>query len=150
MFTRFFCEAMLYFDSKRMWLNDTTQFIYISGKCKFAHNKALDYRLATSSGYSSIVMVSTSSYFSRIFFIRGFYPISLTRTCFSTLWYHLVAVPSLAMCIIKISLCACLNNHMEMAWKAIQCVVTLVKFTFDAMKSWFCVVARNRLQAHIT
>jgi len=22
-----------------MWLNDTTQFIYISGKCKFAHNK---------------------------------------------------------------------------------------------------------------
>jgi len=40
MFTRFSCEAMLYFDSKRrMWLNDTTQFIYISGKCKFAHNK---------------------------------------------------------------------------------------------------------------
>ena len=79
MSTRFPSAALLYFDSKRMQLNDTTKFTYFSGIRKFSHNLTqITVKEPKSSRYSSIVMVSTTSYFSRIyFFIRGLYPFPL-------------------------------------------------------------------------
>ena len=81
MSTRFPSAALLYFDSKRMQLNDTTKFTYFSGIRKFSHNLTqITVKEPKSSRYSSIVMVSTTSYFSRIyFFIRGLYPFPLLQ-----------------------------------------------------------------------